>query len=556
MARRKRKHGPQMTPITQLATAPRDQAAKAAKAADDVRRTSQGAVLADSPQAYNLQAPELATETSLGHAGRVFLRNITLSRLASVFTAADTNIADQIGLAADIEESCDHLNATLDLRRYAVLRLDSNIQSGNPDDSRANQAAEFAGQLADSPWFHALKEWLLRAIFHQHAAGEVLYEVSGKRWTPRGYRAVEPARWYFNPEGHPQFFKQLGGGEPFDPVAGRYVLHSYSAIYGQPGRYAKVRAIAKLWFLARLDLTGWGGQIDGWAEPFTVFQYRDGMSEVEIQRVINAFVAMAARKCAAVPEGVTVTLHDVPDQSPHEKFQDFCRRAMSRFLLGQDSAQTAIEGQKTGATLQGQVRDDIRDGDAAQLDASLNEHLFAPLTAWNFGPDVAPPTIKHAAKQLRDPTQTANVIRAAVELGLPVGRRWAYEALALEEPAEGDELLGPQITQIAQMTVRPQNESAQSVKSADQVIAGGYAEAVRRLADECSSYEEFQQRLPELVGAGGAAQTDEINNATFGAYCQGRLETAQQIAKGHRQDAGARSHRQDAGATEKPGGKS
>jgi len=642
---------------------------------DEAQRTSQGAVLTDRPP-ENLRAPELATDTSLGYAARRFVRGITLPRMLSIFDNARQYISEQIELAAEIEESDDHLAGTLELRRTAVLRLEPLITAGNPDQPASVKAAELAGNLVSTPWFHELCDWLLRAVLQQHTACELLYRVpaigtqhaaSGKLWIPTGVRTVEPGRWEFDEAGRPRFYRGLAG-DTITPVAGRFVLHSHAAYAGQPGRHAKVVALAKLWFLGRLDLVGWGEMVDSWSSPFVHFNYARDMSEAAVQQVIDQFIRLASRKCAATPEGVAVTLHDVPDQSPHAGFQDFVRRAQSKLLLGQDTAQSALEGQKTGSTIQAQVRDDIRDADAKALAGSLNETFFGPWCRWNFGPQVAPPRFSLAAKQHRDVEATARVVAIAHGFGLPIAHQWVYRVLDIQAPAEDDELLGSyQFSAISsqqsaissqQSAISSQPEGSQpereplsgmQITSALDVLAkvtegmvsniaavqllvalgfdaaaaqemvasqrvtskdasidestaedaegengekgerttaarcchglaagsildpsytrpkpatvlapstsacsavkqpfAGYSEAVRTLAEQCSSLEEFRAALvghggPTLLGA--APELDEeLQLRTFGAYCAGRLETADKLRRRRPAGGSALSH--------------
>jgi len=308
-----------------------------------------------------------------------------------------------------------------------------------------------------------------------------------------------------------------------------------------------VRSIAKLWFLGRLGLTGWGGMIDSWAAPFVHFQYREPMSREELARVIDDFMRMAAQKCAATPEGVNVNLHDVPDQTPHAAFQDFYRRAVSKFLLGQDTSQNATQGQQTGATVQGRVRDDLRDEDAALLDASLNESVLAPWCAWNFGPGVAPPTIKHVVKESVNPEQRGRVFESAQRLGLRLKSEQVYGDLGLEMPDGTPEILEPPTAPPTVSAVPPggpgylggfrrdwapaRRASVLGQQSGTPLEAPfkPISTAVRSLAEECSTAEEFRRRLPELIGSGGATLVDTLDQVTFGALCAGRLDTAAKL---------------------------
>jgi len=398
------------------------------------------------PKVARLRTPEFSDDT-LTHTGRRMLRSLTPTRIAAIFDSAQTNIADQIQLAHEFEESDDHLRGTLALRRAAVLRLDVTIESGDPDDERANEAAELARDIIDAPWFYRASDYLLRAIFLQWAAVEVLWRTGNREqgtgnslWTPASMRPVEPSRWEFELDGTPVLYKSLSrGGEKAPPTAGKYMVHAHD-VNSTPGDFALIRSVAFLAYLGKLGLKDWGTVIDQFGIPAISITYKDGMTPAELQTLVATLLDLAGRRVIAVPQGTTTETTEIPDQTPHGDFQDFVRRAISKLLLGQDSSQSALEGQRTGATLQGNVRDDIRDGDALLLDASQNETLLAPWCLLNFGPGVKPPRIKRSppeqaldAAQAKLVSDTLILVRegklspdAATELldacGIPKGR--------------------------------------------------------------------------------------------------------------------------------------
>ncbi len=502
--------------------------------ATDVPRTTAGLPKADDPRGLELGAPALRFD-GLGRASQTLLGDITPARISSTFQAAERNVAQQIELAVAMEESDDHLNATLELRRASVLRLERHVEPGDADDPTSQEAADAAEEIVSAAWFHHLCDWLLRAVWHQWAAAEIRWSVSAARWTPIGYRAVEPARWHFDRDGNPQLMRRIGNiSDLLPPTAGKFATHTYASVYGQPGKYAKVRAIAKLWFLLRLDMIGWGEMIDSWASPFVHFQYDETIGEERIQSVIDRFLELAARKCAATPTGVNLTMHDVPDQSPHERFQDFGRRAISRYLLGQDSSQTAIEGQTTGATLQGDVRDDVRDMDARLLDTSINETLLAPWCAWNFGPEVAPPRLVHRIREERDPEQTARVIAAAQQAGLRVPLDWAYRSLGIPQPDAQEPVLMPIPPAPARMfgarfVGRDRAEPGPTETGpTEKTGLEGVSTAVRAAAEKAGSFEEFLGGVQEAV-FGAGVDDEALRTAVLGAFAAGRLEEAERI---------------------------
>jgi phage gp29-like protein len=371
------------------------------------------------------------------------LRELTPATLLAIFQSADQYLADQIVLACEIEESDTDLAGTLRVRRAAVRRLSKIVQPGDPDEARSVAAAEALTTLVAAGWWGRMEDWLLRALWHQHSAVEVLYNPA---WTPIGFRAIEPERYYVDDDLTIALYRDLATCSTADLVAfepGTFVHHAHSAVAGQPGRYADVRTLAKLWYLAHLNLTGWGKLIDKWGQPFTHFQYDAGsVSNAELRTIVDTFLTLADEMVVATPTGVNVNLQDPIEHTPNREFAEFYSRCVSRFLLGQETAQHATAGQETGATVQAQVRDDLRDEDAESLDDTLATQLVAPWCAWRFGPEVTPPTLRHVIQSVLDQEQRGRVFTGARALGLPIRIAQVYDELGIETPADGDELLG------------------------------------------------------------------------------------------------------------------
>ena len=431
------------------------------------------------PQPQSQSQPEYASAAKLdrrvrGVAARLFRGQLTPERISAAFDVAPYRIADQVQIAHEIEEQDDHIRGTLHLRRTAVLRLEATVEAGDEEDPRSVQAADELREVIQGAWFYQASAYLLRATLQQYAAVEVLWEQvntgvtpvpqgpvpqvpqvpqgpvpqvgATARWRPYAVRPVEARRWNFDEWGRPQLYRTLStqsSGDVVEPTAGPFMLHFWDA--GTiPGDFGLVRAIARLWLIGSLDLTELARLVDRFGLPTLDITHETGKSQAEIQDLVDAIYALAALGIVAHPAGTTVTMQACPPQvhEAHWRLQDFTRRSISRLLLGQDSSQMVTEGQQTGATLQGAVRDDIRDQDALALDASQNETFVRPWCLWNFGPDVACPRIKRVFREARDPEQMGRVIGQAVALGLSVPRRWAYQVLGVQAPRDDEETLG------------------------------------------------------------------------------------------------------------------
>ena len=463
--------------------------------------TSQGLPVAP-PEVLRprLREPELAPD-SLSAGVRRFMRRLTPQRIAQAFDAARTHIDQQMVLAHELEEANYILRGLLATRRAAVLRLQVRIESGDPDDAAANAAAEQAGDMTRQPWFYAMAKHLLRSIFTQWSAVELLYDT--QRWAPVGIRPVEPARWHFDRAGRPGFYRRLPrSGDLVAPLAGKYAVMGYD-VTAVAGDFALVRCVALLAYIGMTGLRDWGTMVDQWGIPFIRVQYKAGMPREQIQRIVDELLSLAARRVIATEEGSQVETDELPDQAPHEALQQFCGRAMARLILGQESSSMLREGQATGATLQADVRDDIRDDDALQLAAAVNETLLAPWCALRFGGDVAPPRVAWRTREEQDPEQRGRIYEIAQRLGLRVRRAQVYTDLGLDEPGadarpnEWLTLAAPAAPAPAFFTRRPTDapDNESMIGRASRVIGAALRASLERRIAGAASAAELRRAL-------------------------------------------------------------
>lgn len=492
------------------------------------------------------------------------LRTVTIDVIASAFNSATHDLSKQIRLAHAIEESDDHIRGTLQLRRTAVTRLQLSVEPGDPTDPRSVQAAEIAATFLEQPWFIRASDWLLGAVLKQWAAVEVFWTVKDGLWCPNGFRSVEPSRitWDRDENAIALYRDLTRKSETIRPAAGQFMVHSFDA-NSSPGDFAMVRAIAALWYLSRTCIAQWGTQIDMFGVPTTVVIYETGQGKESVEERLSAMLELAAKRIIAVPQGTDVKLEPVPDSLPHEQFQTWYRRLVSRLLVGQDSSQMAIEGQQTGATIQGDVRNDIRDMDAMMLDASQNETLMVPWCLWNFGPDVAAPKIKRITQDSPDAEAQSRVFTAAQGLGLTLKTDQVYRDLGIERPEGIPDIITPPAPVAPSFpgfgafrrskggwvanSIRDELRSDTALEDAArrdaEIVERNHIPAIVALMDEIDAEggsdevkaSRFRERLPGLIEKLADADDGELlAEAITASMLRGRRATEIQIERGRK----------------------
>lgn len=373
---------------------------------------------------------------------------VTPERIQAIFNNAKFDISDQCMFAHEIEQYDDHVRGTLQNRRAAVTSMEPRVESGLPGHHESDLAAHYAAKLVLEPWFDQASDWCLGAVLKQFAACEIIHrivEVDGRKmWMPVQAIEVEPWRWTFDDR---TLELKLYKARKFDnelitPFAGEFMMHRFGTT-SEPGDFGMVRAIAKLWFMKYRGRINWAETIDLYGVPFTDLTHPANMGKEEVDKIIDDYRDQAGQRVVGHPEGTAVAFHKIQENVPHESFASYVDRAMSRLLVGQETSQISTQQQQTGATLQGEVRDEVRNLDAKLLDASQTETYWREWTLWNFGPTAAVPKIERKPLEVPDPNQFATLYEAAQRLGLPLNTDQVYSNLGIERPPGLPDVLMP-----------------------------------------------------------------------------------------------------------------
>ncbi|MFW6162908.1 MAG: phage portal protein family protein, partial [Planctomycetota bacterium] len=102
------------------------------------------------------------------------------------------------------------------------------------------------------------------------------------------------------------------------------------------------------------------------------------------------------------------------------------------------------------------VRQDLRDADARDSDASWRDQLLTLLVRLNLGPRHPVPYWVTQTSEEEDLAQLASSVKTLTEAGLAIPASWAYEKFGIPEPRGGESVLVP--PQIAALTGAPAAE--------------------------------------------------------------------------------------------------
>ena len=201
-----------------------------------------------------------------------------------------------------------------------------------------------------------------------------------------------------------------------------------------------------------------------------------------------------------------------------EKLAAWVDNQLSKGILGQTATTEGTPGKLGSEDAQQEVRRDLKEADARQLETTLNRDLVIPYITLNFGTQEQYPKLRLPVPRPEDINGLVDNVAKLVPLGLPVKRSELYAKLGLTEPGKDDAVLvgesAPVNPDAAGSTEPNAERSAAAMNAAaadpDELEAIVEAtewephvkplhEAVTELSAECKSYEEFERRLPELL---------------------------------------------------------
>jgi phage gp29-like protein len=327
-------------------------------------------------------------------------------------------------LYRDILLTDAHLQAEMSKRKLAVLGEQMRVlpyDKTDPADVEAAQACETA--------IYGCKTW---ATACAHLLDATLWPVSlvEKVYAPSsgGYDLIElvPVPYHLMEfdSGHLKIRDCAPDGQPLttqhDADAARYIVHR-GHLLSTPDNYGgPMRSLVYWWLASTMSRDWWLRFLDRYGMPFMVGHYSPGDS-LDRNLILGAFAAANKLYGLAVSTETQVEMIEASKAGAdaYERFLAICQREKSKLILGQTlSAQTDPTGLGSGvATLQADVREDLRKNDAKMLATTLRDQLLTQFCEINGMPG-RPPIITWGSVSAADLQAKANLVVAYSQAGL------------------------------------------------------------------------------------------------------------------------------------------
>jgi phage gp29-like protein len=240
--------------------------------------------------------------------------------------------------------------------------------------------------------------------------------------------------------------------------------------------------------------------------PIRIGKYGPNAGDKEKSALMKAVLSIGHHAAGIIPDSMAIELATVTGGgNGGESFKimiDWCEAAESKAILGGTlTSQTGANGNRSLGDVHNEVRMDIRDDDAKQVDQTLSLHLVYPMAMLNgLFADNRSPSFVSDTQEPDDLELYAEALPKLAGIGMRIPARYAYQKLKIPEP-EGDE---PVLATAAQPA--PMDQPTPPATAAARVRLAALASQAERLTPP----ELMVDRLAQDTAAPGRAWMGKI----------------------------------------------
>ena len=393
-------------------------------------------------------------------AGDLIQTTLTPEQIRSYLLEAETgDIAQQAELFERMEEGDGELDAHLRTRKRGVASLGWQIDAAD-DTSEARSIADYCRgvvqeigvvtqeEAAPVRGIRAALFDLLDAISKGFSVLEIDWETTAAAWTPRRLM-YRPQRWFKladDGESIRALDEDDADGKVLNPA--QFIVHSSRARSGFSARTSLLRSCVRAFIVRHYGWKDWTGFAEVFGMPVRVGTLREGVewdSEEAVQ-FQHAVAAMGMNMWAVVNEGNSIDTAGGASGEGRvfESLLEHASKEMTLAVLGQ----TLTSGGESGGSyalgqVHNQVRYDLLESDARDLEETLTMQLLRPIVLFNRGEGAPVPRWNIRLDPPVDLTARASVLESLSRAvpGFRVSKRELYQEYGLTEPIDDDDTL-------------------------------------------------------------------------------------------------------------------
>lgn len=379
-------------------------------------------------------------------------RGLTPARLAAILEQAETgDMLSQLELYEDMVEKDGHLYAELAKRQRALLTVDWNVlPPANATAAEKAAAEELEERLESIEGFEDVILSAAAAIGPAFSCQEIEWELTGRDWMPKCID-FRPHTWFtLDRETRSEILLRGNGvvGEPLNPFG--WITHVHRAKPGYISRAGLMRQLVWPYIFKTYAIGDLAEFLEIYGLPLRVGTYPAQATKDEKATLLHAVASLGHDAAGIIPEGMMVDFKEPADgkQEPFMAMIDLMERTESKVILG--ATLTSQADGKTSTNALGNVHNDVRldilASDARQVAGTLSRDLVYPIGVLNamIKDPKRRPRFRFDVQEEEDFKTMAESMKVViVDMGMKVGKRWAYEQLRIPEPLPDEEVIEP-----------------------------------------------------------------------------------------------------------------
>jgi phage gp29-like protein len=392
-------------------------------------------------------------------------RGLTPARLAQIFLSAEQgDLTAQAELFHDMEEKDTHIGSELWKRKMAVKKVEWMLEPPRNASAKEKKNTLILEELIrDELDIGAIRFDALDAIGHGYSCLELGWSrTKAGYWLPRQIEHRPPS-WFTVPQADRNTLhlrtQAAIEGEPLQPWG--WIVHQHKSRSGYLPRAGLHRSLAWPFLFKNYSVRDLAEFLEIYGLPIRLGKYPTAAGDSEKRALMNALLSIGHHAAGIIPESMQVELQAVMASGNADAFMamiNWCEGAVSKAILGATlTSGTAANGNRALGDVHNEVRLDIRDDDAAQLDQTLGTFLIYPIAMLNsLFDDDRSPSFRSDTQEPEDLKLYAEALPPLVNLGMRIPASWPNQKLKIPEP-QGDE---PILQAAPQVQPQPPKEPA------------------------------------------------------------------------------------------------
>jgi phage gp29-like protein len=380
-----------------------------------------------------------------------------------MLNAEQGDLVAQAELFMDMEEKDAHLSAELSKRKMAVKKLDWQLMPPRDATSKEEDNTRLLEALIrDEVDMGAIRLDMLDAIGHGYSCIELGWHRNLQGfWYPKTTEHRPPS-WFTLPQDNRNALYLRTdnnlNGEPLQPFG--WIPHVHKSRSGYLSRAGLHRVLAWPYLYKNYSVRDLAEFLEIYGLPVRIGKYPANTGDNAKKELMKAVLSIGHNAAGIIPDSMQVELQSVLAQGNAEAFKvmmDWCEASQSKAILGGTlTSQTGANGNRSLGDVHNEVRLDIRDDDASQLDVSLSAYLVYPMAILNgLFADNRVPEFVSDTQEPDDLKLYSEAIPKLVSVGAKIPLDYVNKKLKIPLPDEDEPILEPVSQTVPQSAITP-----------------------------------------------------------------------------------------------------